>query len=256
MKKRILVLTALILVFSLCLQGCGLLTAAINELLTTFPSPEWKRPDYSGGIIDYTDYTRPYSPNLDPVVFSEMQYERPDVDALCAALEQTGTDAADKSSDDVLESYIAAYDRYIHFNTMSNLVYIHYTLDLNDEYYNTEYLWCEEQTPLVEKALEDCYRAMAASPIRSELESDYFGDGFFLGYDGDGIYSNPKVVELMQQEADLQAQYMALTSDMTITYEGEELLFTEALAGAQSYDEYYALIDLYCEKYNPLAADL
>ena len=55
MKKRILVLTALILAFSLCLQGCGLLTAAINELLTTFPSPEWKRPDYSGGIIDYTD---------------------------------------------------------------------------------------------------------------------------------------------------------------------------------------------------------
>ena len=256
MKKRILVLTALILAFSLCLQGCGLLTAAINELLTTFPSPEWKRPDYSGGIIDYTDYTRPYSPNLDPVVFSEMQYERPDVDALCAALEQTGTDAADKSSGDVLESYISAYDRYIHFNTMSNLVYIHYTLDLNDAYYNAEYLWCEEQTPLVEKALEDCYRAMAASPIRDALESDYFGEGFFLGYDSDGIYSNPKVVELMQQEADLQAQYMALTSDMTVTYEGEELLFTEALAGAQSYDEYYALIDLYCEKYNPLAADL
>ena len=45
MKKRILVLTALILVFSLCLQGCGLLTATINELLTTFPSPEWKRPE-------------------------------------------------------------------------------------------------------------------------------------------------------------------------------------------------------------------
>ena len=38
MKKRILVLTALILAFSLCLQGCGLLTAAINKLLTTFPS--------------------------------------------------------------------------------------------------------------------------------------------------------------------------------------------------------------------------
>ena len=33
MKKRILVLTALILAFSLCLQGCGLLTAAISKLL-------------------------------------------------------------------------------------------------------------------------------------------------------------------------------------------------------------------------------
>ena len=33
MKKRILVLTALILAFSLCLQGCGLLTAVIAGVL-------------------------------------------------------------------------------------------------------------------------------------------------------------------------------------------------------------------------------
>ncbi len=256
MKKRILVLTALILAFSLCLQGCGLLTATISKLLTTLPSPDWKRPDYSAGAIDYTDYTRPYPPHVDPVVFSEMPYERPDVDALCAALEQVGADAAEKSKSDVLDGYVAAYEQYVHFYTMSNLVYIRYTLDLNNEYLNTEYLWCEEQTPLVEKALEDCYCAMAASPLRDALESDYFGEDFFLGYDGDGIYSNPRVVELMQQEADLQAQYMALTSDMTVTYEGEEVLFSEALASTQDYEKYYALIELYCEKYNPLASDL
>lgn len=255
MKKRIIVLTALILVFSLCLQGCGLLASAIGRLLD-FPNPEWTRPDYSGGAVDYTDYTRPYSPNLDPVVFSEMHYERPDTDALCAALEQAGAAAEEASSDEVLESYFAAYDQYTHFYTMSNLVYIHYTLDLNDSYYNDEYLWCEEQTPLVEKALEDCYRAMAASPLRSELEEQYFGEGYFLGYDGDGVYSNPKVVELMQLESDLQAQYMALTSDMTVTYNGQEVLFSDALSNVQDYDEYYTLIDLYCEKYNPLAADL
>ena len=201
MKKRILFLTALILLLAFCLQGCGLLINSYRELLT---SPV--RPVYSDGAVAYTDYVRPYSPRVEPVSFSQMQYERPDAEALCRSLTEAGTLTAEASEDTVLEQYLPAYDDYVHFYTMSNLAYIRYTLDLNDSYYEEEYLWCEEQTPLVEKALEDCYRAMATSPLRDALEKSQFGEGFFLGYDGAGIYSNPRVVELMQQESDLQAQ--------------------------------------------------
>lgn len=256
MKKRLVCLTALLLVLAFCLQGCGLLTAMIAGVLEEFPNSGYTRPDYSGGAVDYTDYERPYSPILEPVKFTDMPYERPDADALCADLTAVGEAAATQSSDEVFELYSPAYDAYVHFYTMSNLSYIRYTLDLNDSAYETEYLWCEEQTPLVEKALEDCYRAMAASPIRDALESDYFGEGFFLAYDGEGIYSNPKVVELMQQESDLQARYMALTGDMTVEVNGKETLFSDALSEATTYEEYYAVIDLYCEKYNPQACEI
>lgn len=256
MKKRLVCLTVLLLVLAFCLQGCGLLSAMIIGVLEEFPGGTAGRPDYSGGAVDYTDYPRPYSPILEPVKFTEMPYERPDVDALCADLTDTGDAAATRSCDEVIALYSPTYDEYVHFYTMSNLAYIRYTLNLNDSAYETEYLWCEEQTPLVEKALEDCYRAMAASPIRDELESEFFGEGFFLSYDGEGVYTNPKVVELMQQESDLQARYIASTNDMTVEVNGEELPFSDALNEAATYEEYFAIIDRYCEKYNPQACDI
>lgn len=256
MKKRLVCLTALLLVLAFCLQGCGLLAAVIGGVLEEFPGTAYERPDYSAGAVDYADYQRPYTPILEPVKFTDMPYERPDVDALCEAFAAAGEDSAAKKADEVYDEYDAAYADYVHFYTMSNLAYIRYTLNLNDSTYETEYLWCEEQTPLVEKALEDCYCAMADSPIRDALEKDYFGEDFFLGYDGDGVYSNPKVVELMQQESDLQARYMALTGDMTVEVDGQEVLVSNALNEATSYEEYYALIDLYCEKYNPQACDI
>ena len=105
MKNRILFLTALILLLAFCLQGCGLLINAYRELLTV---PV--RPDYSDGAVAYTDYVRPYSPRVEPVSFSQMQYERPDAEALCRSLTEAGALAAEASEDAVLEQYLPAYD--------------------------------------------------------------------------------------------------------------------------------------------------
>ena len=258
MKKRLLLVTALILLLSFCLQGCSALADAFKALENAAPSyAPYERPTYSGSEpIPYSEYTRPYMPRLEPVTFSQMSYTRPNADALRSEFEEIGYLSENAFSDEVIEAYDAAYDDYIHFYTMSNLVYILYTIDLNNATYEAEYLWCEEQAPLVEQALEDCHRTLAASALRNELEEEYFGNGFFDSYDGEGVYSNPRVVELLQQEADLQAQYMAMTSDMTVTYEDQEVLISDALAEATDVDTYFTLIDLYCEKYNPIASDL
>ena len=258
MKKRLLLVTALILLLSFCLQGCSALADAFKALENAAPSyAPYERPTYSGSEpIPYSEYTRPYMPRLEPMPFSQMSYTRPNADALRSEFEEIGYLSENAFSDEVIEAYDAAYDDSIHFYTMSNLVYILYTIDLNNAANEAEYLWCEEQAPLVEQALEDCHRTLAASKLRNELEEQYFGEGFFDSYDGEGVYSNPRVVELLQQEADLQAQYMAMTSDMTVTYEDQEVLIANALAEAADIDTYFALIDLYCEKYNPIASDL
>lgn len=60
--------------------------------------------------------------------------------------------------------------------------------------------------------------AMADSSLRDPLEEQYFGEDFFLSYDGEGFYSDDLVVELMQEEAELQNQYLELQLDYT-TYE-------------------------------------
>ena len=269
MKKRMLVLVCLLLVMSLLLQGCALGLSAIpfailganlseTEDQTEIVLPSVQRPDEYPEHTDFEDYDRDADAGLAPVSFSEMKYERPDSSALCSAfgdiqaMVESGTDAQT-----VIDAFEPVYEDYRYFATMSQLAYIRYTLNLNDTFYTEENEWCEEQGPLVEQAQEKCYIAMADSAIRDELESLYFEEGFFEYYDENQVYSNDRVVELMQQEADLQNQYMALQSDMTITWNGEECLVDDLLNDENlEYGDMLEIYRAYYQKYNPLAADL
>lgn len=274
MKRKISVLLALLIALSVLLQGCFLpLTLSLLPEPTAESNPfSWH--DFAANLKPTapttptapTDPTEPTAPSdtlerdtplLDPVPFADMKYVRPDVDKLCDGFHGVQDMVESGSSaQEVLDAYDPVYGDYIRFNTMGSLAYIHYTLDLNDTFYDEENQWCEEHSPVVEQALEKCYIAMAKSPIRSELETLEFGDGFFLYYDENEVYSNDRVVELMQQESDLQTQYMALQSDMTITWKGEERLVEELLDSDLAYADLLSVYKLYYDKYNPLAAEL
>lgn len=273
MKKKLLILVSLILVLCVLLQGCTLglslglipfvlLGQAIGDAEPAVSiddiAPQIDRPDTYPEHTGYMDYDRGVESILAPVSFSKMKYERPDADALCKAIGdiqvmvEHGEDA-----ETVLNAFEPVYEDYVWFSTMSQLAYIRYTLDLNDTFYTEENDWCEQQSPLVEQAFEKCYIAMANSDIRDELEKQYFEEDFFDFYDENQIYSNDRVVELMQQEADLQNRYMALQSDMTISWNGEECLVDDLLGDeALEYDDMLAVYRAYYEKYNPQAADI
>lgn len=274
MKKRMLILVCLLLVMSLLLQGCSLglslvpfaiLGSSIRNDSEPYPEPSVEdilpnveRPDDYPEHTSFEDYDRGENAEFAPLSFSEIKYERPDSSALCKAfgdvqaMVERGDDAQT-----VLDAFDPVYKDYLYFATMSQLAYIRYTLDLNDTFYTDENSWCEEQGPLVEQAQEKCYIAMADSAIRDELESLYFEEGFFEYYDNNQVYSNDRVVELMQQEADLQNQYMALQSDMTITWNGKECLVDDLLSDENlEYGDMLEIYRAYYQKYNPKAADL
>lgn len=264
MKKRIL--CALLLLVML-LQGCYLPFRTDGWPFPTSeapaPSSETAEPSPEAGetlpsYVPYDEYERFEEAPLAPVPFSELTYERPDAQAVCdgyAGVQKLVEDGAD--ADTVLSSFEPVYDAYTYFNTMGTYAYIRYTLDLNDPYFDGEYNWCEEQTPLIEQAAENCYIAMAESPLRTELEERMFGEGFFTYYDENRVFSNDRVVELMQQESQLQSQYMALQSDMTVEWDGEERLVEDLLADPSlSYVDMLAIYDAYYAKYNPAAAEI
>lgn len=272
MKKRTISLVSLLLIAAILLQGCslgaGLLPFAIfvadSEETQSSANriddilPDLDRPEEYPYHSDYQDYERDIEDSLDPVSFNELEYTRPDADALCKSfgeiqkMVERGDDAQS-----VVDAFKPVYQDYLWFATMSQLAYIRYTLDLNDTFYTDENDWCEKQGPVVEQAQEKCYIAMANSAIRDELEELYFEDGFFEFYDDNQIYSNDRVVELMQQESDLQNQYMALQSDTTITWNGEERLVDELMDDdTLEYSERLEVYRTYYDKYNPLAADL
>ena len=264
MKKRLVLLLSLLLALSVLLQGCLMPFPSdrfdyLTEETTEPTKPtDRSEPAEADSYLPYDEFPRPEEAELEPVAFEDMEYTRPDAAALCKALGELEKLVKDGGSfDEVGAAFEAAYSDYSLFNTMDSLSYIRHTIDLNDEYYETENNWCEEQSPLIEQALEKCYIAMGQSDLRDRLEEEYFTEGFFDFYDENQIYSNDRVVKLMQKDNDLQAQYMALQSDQTIEWNGEEVLY-EDIVGDESldYDSYLTAYQLYYDKYNPQVGEI
>lgn len=264
MKKRLVLLLSLLLALSVLLQGCLMPFPSDRFDYLTEETTEPTKPTDRGepaeadSYLPYDEFPRPEEAELEPVAFEDMEYTRPDAAALCKALGEMEKLVKNGGSfDEVGAAFEAAYSDYSLFNTMDSLSYIRHTIDLNDEYYETENNWCEEQSPLIEQALEKCYIAMGQSDLRDRLEEEYFTEGFFDFYDENQIYSNDRVVKLMQKDNDLQAQYMALQSDQTIEWNGEEVLY-EDIVGDESldYDSYLTAYQLYYNKYNPQVGEI
>ncbi len=264
MKKRLVLLLSLLLALSVLLQGCLMPFPSDRFDYLTEETTEPTKPTDRGepaeadSYLPYDEFPRPEEAELEPVAFADMEYTRPDAAALCKALGELEKLVKNGGSfDEVGAAFEAAYSDYSLFNTMDSLSYIRHTIDLNDEYYETENNWCEEQSPLIEQALEKCYIAMGQSDLRDRLEEEYFTEGFFDFYDENQIYSNDRVVKLMQKDNDLQAQYMALQSDQTIEWNGEEVLY-EDIIGDESldYDSYLMAYQLYYNKYNPQVGEI
>lgn len=264
MKKRLVLLLSLLLALSVLLQGCLMPFPSDRFDYLTEETTEPTKPTDRGepaeadSYLPYDEFPRPEEAELEPVAFEDMEYTRPDAAALCKALGELEKLVKNGGSfDEVGAAFEAAYSDYSFFNTMDSLSYIRHTIDLNDEYYETENNWCEEQSPLIEQALEKCYIAMGQSDLRDRLEEEYFTEGFFDFYDENQIYSNDRVVKLMQKDNDLQAQYMALQSDQTIEWNGEEVLY-EDIVGDESldYDSYLMAYQLYYNKYNPQVGEI
>ena len=264
MKKRLVLLLSLLLALSVLLQGCLMPFPSDRFDYLTEETTEPTKPTDRGepaeadSYLPYDEVPRPEEAELEPVAFEDMEYTRPDAAALCKALGELEKLVKNGGSfDEVGAAFEAAYSDYSLFNTMDSLSYIRHTIDLNDEYYETENNWCEEQSPLIEQALEKCYIAMGQSDLRDRLEEEYFTEDFFDFYDENQIYSNDRVVKLMQKDNDLQAQYMALQSDQTIEWNGEEVLY-EDIVGDESldYDSYLMAYQLYYNKYNPQVGEI
>lgn len=190
-------------------------------------------------------------------VFSEMEYERPsleEMDALILAAEEAMDAGADFETLEPLLDDCFLY--YYHYDTMYTLADIRSCLDLSDEYYAAEYLWCAENYTLIDQAIDGLYYACAASPMAAELEEKYFWEGFCEEYsdETESIY-NDETVALMQQESNLIAEYRALMAEPVVSYRGkdeplDELL--ERLSGSAYNDAVVA----YYTQYNERVADL
>ena len=277
MKRKICMCLALVLLLG-SLQGCMLFgnivddPAKLGSLLPTEPSASV---DESGSTpikppeVDWGGYDVPqrllnggmrdYAPDgwVDMVKFSEMEYVRPDVDALLSAFEDLAAMAENgEDADAILEEFFAVSDDYLNFYTMDMLAYIRYTINTTDSFYKDEYDVLELASPDVEEKLEAFFKACVDSPSRFALERKYFGYGFFELYEDYSLYTNEAYLALAKQEEELLAEYRSALEDPQIEFDGETQSFwalMEQYGDPATYDEYMTYLDIlrsYYTQYN------
>ncbi len=158
--------------------------------------------------------TEPTEPAEDYLTFSEMEYTRPDMDAIrdqaevCMGIAETETDV-----DALMEQVNAFFDLFSAYQTSYALAQIYNSKNVTDDYWYEEYDFCMNNATEVEAARDDLLYALAKSPIVEELEvEEHFGEDFFDAYQGESIWDET-YTELMQQEADLTSQYYEIVGN-------------------------------------------
>ena len=175
--------------------------------------------------------------------FSEMEYVRPDVDKMEAAVEDCCSAAATETdSGKLLDKVWDVYGCYNTFYTQYNLASIYYFRDMTNTHWEEEYSYCLQNSGSVEAMLEEMLYALAASPLKDKLEEDpAFGEGFFDSYVGQTLWDET-FLSLMDQEAALEDQYYDLCAQAQETEQYSDEYFEEY--GAKMGDLFVELVAL------------
>ena len=208
-NRRIGLLLAVLMLASL-LSGCGLMSSTFSG------SGNGKLPrrmNYQG--------TAP----IDMVPFSQMEYTRPDGDAMLQRMDdliealETRTDE-DDDVDATLDELDAIYGEQYTFWTMQTLAEIHSDIDQTVKSWLEEVRYCDKLSIELSQKYQELMYACAASDQRDAI-GDYLGEGSLDGYEGDYTYPEA-LVNLQRRESELESEYYEAYADMSVTYDGQE----------------------------------
>ena len=159
--------------------------------------------------------------------FSEMPYERPDVEGL--KKEITEFTESLKNAD----TYEEARDIFVrkdqldrHVKTLSTLTYIRHSIDTRDEFYDGEMNFWNAAGPELMEYDEQWTRVLLDSKFRNELEAE-FGEVIFLNAELELKAFKPEIIPLLQKENDLVTEYDKLIANSKFPFRGETSTVTK-----------------------------
>lgn len=206
-KKVTAVALAIMLMFSLC--GCDLFGILYpNEDTEKFEQAFSADSNYREKIVS----------------FSEMEYRRPDVNAMQTLADDIiGKVKKGAGRNEVTAKLDEFYELYYDFFTMEELAGIRSDIDVTDGFYFDEYSYCSSQEATVSRMMNDMQCACANSDMSAYLDSQYF-DGYLAEHfsaDGDFSYTD-KLVDIYNKESSLLADYREVLADM-VSYNGSDV---------------------------------
>ena len=246
MKNRKIRLLCMVLCVALVFCGCELLEGT--------------------GFMDLLDSVRQEA-NMIP--YADMEYVRPEPEAIEQALEVCMESAMGEDFDKLVEELYAYMDLYHNFYTNYALANIHYCCDMTDIYWTDEYDYCMRYSAEVSAGVDQLMYVLADSVHREALETEeYYGEGYFDDYEGESVWDET-FTGLMDAESALLTEYYDLSaqvvesSDTDAVYWRMAELLAELIALRQEIAEYtgyesfrhFAYDFYYARDYTPEGTD-
>ena len=151
--------------------------------------------------------------------FSEMRYERPDMERVHAEYSELAEKLA------AAESYTRAKRLFLRQDallrrvmTAATLVNIRNSIDTRDEFYDAEMKFWNKAEPELQEYVQKWKLALLQSPFRKEFEAEY-GPLMFVNTEIDLKCFSPEIVSELQQENDLTQEYEKLLASAQIPFE-------------------------------------
>ena len=168
--------------------------------------------------------------------FSELVYERPDMETLAADV-QSYTQALKeaRSPEELRDLFFRQEERMAQVMTMQSIAHIRNTVDTRDPFYEGEMDFFHREMPRLGLLLRQADEALLASPHRAVLEKE-LGPLYFHDMEVQKQFSDERIVEDKVRESQLQQQYSKVSATASIVFRGEEQNFYGLLKFMQSTD--------------------
>ena len=170
------------------------------------------------------------------VKFSEMEYKRPDMGEMKAALEDAAKRMTGAGS--YQEARSICFDIQRKNNTAEtffSIAHVRNTMDTTDEFYDGEVRWLREQFARLTPQNIAWKKALAGSAYRKELEEE-FGSQLFRLLDAELMTTDEKIIPEMIREGELCQDYQKTTAQAATLFRGEECNFYGLLKHMESTD--------------------
>lgn len=168
--------------------------------------------------------------------FSQMKYERPDLEGLTEGYQEV-TQAFQKagSAQEQMECILRHEEMMARYQTMSTLAFIRHSIDTADRFYEDEHRFFNDSSPELQAYVQQFQQAVAQSEFRRELEQE-LGKLFFRDIEISLKTFSPEIMELMKEENHLTTEYEKLLASARIPWDGQELNLSSMIKYQQSED--------------------
>lgn len=193
------------------------------------------------------------------VSFSDMFYERPDIEAMEARLDDLKTGiVAGKPVPDLISAYQTLQELYAHADSMMSLAYLLYAFDVTESFYRDEYAYLQSSLSVLDGEMEGVSAALfESSDEAKQLANETFGSDYVEDILNAEDMTDTTVQDLSDQEEQLTLEYDNLCATFTILDNGKRWTMTDITNDySLDYDEYTRLYDAYCAALNQEAGQI